>query len=161
MGIDMITFTPLSTVENLQDILVSTFNMPMPLNGGWGYGQDTATVITSIDSMSKDQIEHTFAMMRAHLEMQLTLPKEERYGSINVNEVSRKILHVDGKTYESVTYEIKAIKETDYQAFIEEYKAGYETESFDMEDHFRRRKEATLVRTETFWFDIGLINSVK
>lgn len=151
-------FTPLSPVENLEEILFSTFTMSMPLRGGWGYDQNSATIITGLNGMSRNQIEHTFAMMRAHLEMQLNLPKEERYGSINVNEVSKEMLQRDDKTYELVTYEIKAIKETEYQAFIEEYKAGYETESFDMEDHFRRRKEATLVRNEMFWFDVTHIS---
>ena len=59
MSTNMITFTILSPVDNLHDILISTFDMALPLEGGWGYTQDTATMMTAVDIMPKSQIEHT------------------------------------------------------------------------------------------------------
>ena len=46
------------------------------------------------------------------------------------------------------------MREETYAAFIDEYKEGYGKGSFDMEDHFKRRKDATHKREVTHWFDI-------
>ena len=41
--------------------------------------------------------------------------------------------------------------ESDYAKFIDEYKDGYGKEGFDIQDHFKRREEATLKREVVYW----------
>ena len=147
-------FTPLTHDENLREIIKTHFNVSLDIEGGWGYTKEEATVINDFHTIPAKQLEHTFASMRAYGEMSMTLPKEERYGSINVNELSREKVNFQDRIFDNVQYEVSAIKERDYAGFIDEYKEGYGNASFDMEDHFRRRKEATLKRTIAHWFDI-------
>jgi hypothetical protein len=147
-------FEPLTHEHNLKEIIKSAFDMELPVSGGWGYSQDEATVIHDLNNIPKIQFEHTFASMRAYGEMNMSLPEAERYGSINVNEHARETLKEADKTFEKVVYTIEAMQEKAYAAFIDEYKEGYGKESFDMEDHFKRRKEATLSREVIHWFDI-------
>lgn len=146
-------FEPLIHENNLKEIIKSAFDMELSISGGWGYNREEATVIHHLHNIPKNQFQHTFASMRAYGEMNMSLPEEERYGSINVNEQSRETLEDAEKIFEKVTYSIDAMKEKDYAAFIDEYKEGYGKSSFDMEDHFKRRKEATLTRNVVHWFD--------
>ena len=60
----------------------------------------------------------------------------------------------NGRTFHRVTYTVTAMKESLYNAFVDEYKEGYGKADFDLADHFERRKEATLERKITYWFDI-------
>ena len=142
----------------IAEVLHSAFDADLPVSGGWGYEKDTPTIIeSSEEALPIRQLEHMLASMRAYLEMNMTLEKDERYGSINLNELSRETIEEDGNIYDKVRYEISAMKETVYADFIEEYKEGYGKEDFDLEGHFSRRKEATLTRVMTYWFDISKI----
>ncbi len=140
------------------EVIHSAFDTKLPLGGSWGYTKNEATVMESnLNNLPIEQYEHMIASMRAHLEMNLTLPEEQRYGSINLNEKTREQIQENKKIYDKVLYEVSAMKENDYIHFINEYKEGYGKEDFNMEDHFRRRKEATLVRLVEHWFDISKI----
>jgi len=88
--------------------------------------------------------------MRAYLEMNMTLSEHERYGAINLNEIKREL----EDEYEKVSYEISAIKELEYNGFITEYKENLEKADFDMNEHFAKRKEATLKREVIYWFKV-------
>ena len=93
--------------------------------------------------------------MRNFIEMSMTRQKEDRYGGINLNEIAREEQDVDGEDYHKVTYTISAMKEEQYNTFIDEYKEGYGEKNFDLSGHFRRRKQATVERTEVHWFKIN------
>lgn len=153
----MSNFDPLIHESNLKEIIKSSFDIELSIGGGWGYTQDEATIIYDLNNMPLIQFEHTFASMRAYGEMNMSLPEDRRYGSINVNERERETVIIDNKTFDKVTYEINAMKESVYAALIDEYKEGYGKEGFDMEDHFQRRKESTLKREVIHWFDITQI----
>ena len=150
----MTTFNKLQENENIQELIKTTFAADLPISGDWGYSQEKATVIESLPTgMPLKQLEHTLTTIRAHLEMNITQEKENRYGGINANEKSREVITEANTTFEKVSYEITAIKEDLYNAFIKEYKAGYESEELDLNEHFRRRKEATLVREVVHYFE--------
>ena len=136
------------------EVIKSAFDTDLEVNGAWGYTQSLATVIEHTD-LPILQLEHTLASMRAYIEMNMTQEKKDRYGSINLNETSREQIQKDGSTYDKVTYEITAMKEETYALFINEYKEGYGTEVFDLNEHFKRRKEATLSRVIIFWFNVS------
>jgi len=150
----MSTFPALQCDDDLKQIIKAAFDTDLDINGAWGYTQDTATNILS-SSVPLSQFEHMFASMRAYVEMNMTLAEEDRYGSINLNEVAREQITIGNLCYDKVSYEISAMNEKVYASFIKEYKEGYGTEGFDMTKHFEKRKEATLKRNVTHWFEIS------
>ena len=149
----MIKFEQLQSDNDLKEVIKSAFDADLALSGAWGYTQELATTIESTD-LPLIQLEHMLASMRTYIEMNMTLPKEERYGSINLNETHREQIKVGNLVYDKVTYEITAMKEETYTAFINEYKEGLGTEGFDITEHFNQRKKATITRTEAYWFEI-------
>ncbi len=148
----MSQFKAITSTDPIKEIIKSAFDLDADVSGGWGYTQQSATRIHSTNNIPADQFEHTLATMRAYIEMNMTLSEDERYGSINANETAREIVNADNITYEKVLYTITAMREDQYADFINEYKKGYGTADFDMNDHFRRRKEATLTRVVEYWF---------
>jgi hypothetical protein len=148
----------LSSAEPIQEVLKAAFDTSLPVKGGWGYTQEEATVLQdNPQNMPLSQLEHMLASMRTYLEMNMTQTEANRYGSINLNEISRQTFTLDQRSYHQVTYTITAMKESLYTTFIEEYKEKYGKEGFDMDAHFQRRKEATLIRHESYWFDITAV----
>jgi len=148
----MSLFKNITSTDPLKEIIKSAFDMEVDLTGGWGYSAEDATHIHSTNGLPVDQFEHTLATMRAYIEMNMTLSEDERYGSINPTELERERILIADQAYEKVTYQISGMKEKSYADFINEYKAQYGKPEFDMSDHFKRRKEATLLRTVEHWF---------
>ncbi|MEA1880698.1 MAG: hypothetical protein U9N11_08650 [Campylobacterota bacterium] len=152
----MITFQRLQEETNIQELIHSTFDADLPLAGSWGYNQEKATIIKSLPKNTPlPQLEHMITTIRAHLEMNITQEQDNRYSGINANEKKRETIENDNKVFEKVSYEVTAIKEDLYTAFIKEYKAGYEDETLDLNDHFKRRKEATLIREVIHYFEVS------
>ena len=152
----MTIFNTLKENTNIQELIKETFDADLPLSGDWGYSKEKASIIESLpQGMPLPQMEHTLTTIRAHLEMNITQEKENRYGGINANEKAREVISSGSTIFEKVTYEITAIKEDLYNAFIKEYKAGYESEELDLNEHFKRRKEATLIREVTHYFEVS------
>lgn len=152
----MTTFKRLQESTNIQELIKTTFDADLPLSGDWGYGKDSASIITDLpQSMPLTQLEHMITTIRAHLEMNITQEEAHRYGAINANELSREERQENGLVYDRVTYEVTAIKEGLFKQFIQEYKEGYEKEGFDLNEHFKRRKEATLTREIVHYFEVS------
>jgi hypothetical protein len=149
----MIQFEQLKNDDNLKDVIKTAFDADLAISGAWGYTQELATVIESTE-VPLAQLEHMLASMRSYIEMNMTLPAQERYGSINLNETHREQLKEGAKVYDKVTYEITAMKEELYNAFINEYKEGLGQEGFDISAHFEERKKATIHRSEIYWFEV-------
>ena len=136
--------------ESMRELVKMAFQTDLVISGAWGYSKELSTVLEDITPNTKVQIQFTLATMRAYLEMNMTLGENERYAAINLNEIQRKL---EG-SYEKVSYEISAIKELEYNAFITEYKENLEKKTFDINEHFSKRKEATLKREVIYWFKI-------
>ena len=150
----MSTFSTLQCDDDLKQIIKAAFDTDLDIKGAWGYTQEAATIILSTPT-PLIQFEHMFASMRAYVEMNMTLSKEKRYGSINLSEVAREQITVNNHLYDKVNYEINAMNEKVYASFISAYKEGYGSDSFDMAEHFQKRKEATLTREVIHWFEIS------
>jgi len=149
----MVKFEQLKSDNDLKEVIKAAFDADLSVSGAWGYTQALATIIEASDVPVK-QLEHMIASMRSYIEMNMTLPQEARYGSINLNEIHREQIPVNGLVYDKVTYEITAMKEEAYTAFINEYKEGLGTEGFDITEHFNQRKKATITRNEEYWFEV-------
>lgn len=154
----MTTFNTLQENTNIHELIKATFDADLPVSGDWGYSKERASIIVALpQSMPLPQLEHMITSIRAHLEMNITQEEENRYGAINANEISREESQNDGLIYAKVTYEVTAIKENLFKQFIREYKEGYEKEGFDLNEHFKRRKEATLTREVVHYFEVSHI----
>jgi len=154
----MTTFKALQENTNIQELIKITFEADLPISGDWGYNKERASIIAALpQGMSLPQLEHMITSIRAHLEMNITQEEENRYGAINANEISREESQNDGLVYDKVTYEVTAIKEDLFKQFMLEYKEGYEKEGFDLNEHFKRRKEATLTREVVHYFEVSHI----
>ena len=145
-------FMPITSSDPLKEIIKSAFEMDVELTGGWGYEKKMATLRHSSNGLPVEQFEHTFATMRAYIEMNMTRDEETRYGSINPTELSREYVSFENKNFVKVTYEVSGMLEKTYANFINIYKENYGSPDFDMSEHFKQRKEATLVRCVTHWF---------
>ena len=148
----MVNFTQLSSDENIHDVIKAAFDNELDVEGGWGYTIQNATIIKKQEHIK--ELEHTLISMRSYIEMSMTLSKDDRYGSINANEKNRENIEFEGTTFEKISYEISAMKELDYAMFINEYKEKYGQRDFDLSDHFKRRKDATLIRNLVYYFKI-------
>ena len=149
----MIEFKQLQGDNDLKEVIKSAFDADLALSGAWGYTKELATIIESTEVPLR-QLEHMVASMRTYIEMNMTLPEDERYGSINLNETGREQIKIDDLVYDKVSYEITAMKEKTYTAFINEYKEGLGSKGFDITEHFNERKKATITRNEMYWFEV-------
>jgi len=150
------SFKEISDPTPLGEIIKSAFDTSLPVSGGWGYTQEGATVLESNrQKIPLSQYEHRLISMRSYLEMNMTQEEHTRYGSINVTEISRETYQTDRMIYDKVIYEVRAMPEAMYASFVDEYKTHYGNESFDLDDHFKRRREATLLRNVTYWFEVS------
>jgi len=146
-------FEQIKSDNDLREVIKTAFDSDFNIDGSWGYSQELATVVNGTD-VPLTQFEHMFASMRAYLEMNMTKEKAERYGSINLNEISREQIKIDTLVYDKVSYKITAMKEDLYASFISDYKEGYGNKDFDLTEHFKQREEATLTREVTHWFEV-------
>ena len=152
----MTTFKTIQNTNNIKKTIKDTFDVDLSISGNWGHEEEQATVIEAIENGTPlSQLEHMLTTIRAHLEMNITQEKDNRYGGINANELSREEIHKHSLIFDKVTYTITGIKENLYNAFIKEYKEGYETEKFDLSEHFKRRKNATLTREVVHYFEVS------
>ena len=149
----MVSFEQIKSDDDLREVIKTAFDVDLAVSGAWGYTQELATIIEASEA-PLHQLEHMLASMRAYIEMNMTLQADERYGSINLNETQREQIIADNKVYDKVTYEITAMKEAHYTAFINEYKEGLGKEDFDISAHFEERKKATITRDEVYWFEV-------
>ena len=150
----MVKFDQLKSDDALREVIKTAFDTDLAVSGAWGYTQELATIIESTEA-PLNQVEHMLASRRSYIEMNMTLTPEERYGSIDLNETKREQIKEGTLVYDKVTYEITAMKEELYTAFINEYKEGLGTEGFDIAEHFNQRKKATISRDETYWFEVS------
>ena len=152
----MTTFQEIPKNNDIKQTIKEIFDVELLISGNWGYSETQATVIEGIENaMPLTQLEHMLTTTRAHLEMNITQKEDNRYGGINANEKAREQISSGTATLDKVTYEISAIKEDLYNAFIKEYKAGYDNGELDLNDHFKRRKEATLIREIVHYFEVS------
>jgi len=135
--------------EDLKMTIKRIFDLDLDIDGGCGYTKESATVLKKNDPQLI-KIIFNLAHMRAYIEMNLMQEKSTRYGSINLIEKERK----EEGDFLKITYEVSAMLESDYANFIDEYKQNYEKEGFDLEDHFNRRKKATLTRNIEYWYQL-------
>ena len=149
----MSSFIHIPKEEDIRVMIKSRFDIDIAVEGSWGYTKKEATIITTKQILK--QLEHNIAMMRAYIEMNMTLTTDKRYAGINISQKSLEIIKEDSKIYHKVINSITAIKEENYNEFIKEYKNNYEKDGFNLAEHFERRKKETLTREVEHWFEVS------
>ena len=154
----MVEFKNIKDEQNIKETIESLFSVELSISGGWGYSLENASIIEAFrDGMPLNQLENMLISMRVNLEMNITQEKDNRYSGINANEISRQRVTSEELIYDKVNYEISAIKEDLYTKFMKEYKVGYGKESFNITEHFKKRKEATLIREVIYYFEVSKV----
>lgn len=152
MDNEIISFERLPAVDDLSGVIEDMFGVTLDIEGDWGYDNKSAVVVNSLD-IPIDQFLYMFANIRANTEMNLILDEDKRYGGINVNLIEGTQIEIEDKIYDMITFEITAMKESVYSKFIDEYKQNYgKNEKFDLDDHFKRRQENTVILKSDYWF---------
>ena len=147
-----ISFERLPAVDDMSGVIEDMFGVKLDISGGWGYDPKSVVIVNSLDKPI-DQFLYTFSNIRANTEMNMILNKEDRYGSINTTFIEGKQIELENVKYDMITFQITAMKEDIYAEFIQEYKDNYaKNKNFDLDDHFKRRKESTITIKSDFWF---------
>ena len=144
-------FKELEKLDNIHDVIKNLFEIDLDISGGWGYDEQSAVHINNLN-MPIEQFMNLFATLRANIEMNYNLSKDERYGGITLTLQEKNRISMDNKIYTQVTFKISAINENVYAKFIKEYKENYGKKEIDIAEHFRKRKEHTLIRVVDGWF---------
>ncbi|MEA1952869.1 MAG: hypothetical protein U9O24_00565 [Campylobacterota bacterium] len=146
-----IKFKELEKVDNIKEVVKNLFDVELDVSGGWGYSEESALNIHSL-TMPIEQFMNLFATLRANIEMNLTLDKDERYGGITLTLQKRESISRGIKAFTVATFKISAMNEGVYAGFIKEYKENYGEKEFDIAEHFKKRKDNTVVRVVDYWF---------
>ncbi len=146
-----IDFKQIDSDDNIQKVIKEIFGVQLQISGGWGYNNNSATIIEKLN-MPIDQFAHMFATMRVNIEMNLTLEEGKRYSGINLTLEESKKSEINNQTYDVISFKVTAMNEKQYSKFTKEYKQGYGKEEFDLSDHFKRRTENTIIRNIDCWF---------
>lgn len=152
---DLIKFEEIKSEDSVNDILKGTFNLELPISGGWGYSNlDMVEILDN--TIPKEQLQYMFGTARSTIEMNLTQPKENRYAGINLKEISREDEIMQNKSISKVKYEITAILEDIYNDFISEYKENHGKVDFDIASHFKQRDEKSIKLEKIIYFETKL-----
>jgi hypothetical protein len=151
-------FKKIESGDDVKNVAKTAFGLDFDISGNWGYDKASATNILSLDKVEKEQFEFTLVSMRAHIEMNMTLGEDERYGGINPSEVSRETINIDNNIYDKVNYTILAIKEKPYKKLMKEYKDNYGKSDFDLAKHFNDRNTYSIEIPVEYWFHITKIS---
>ena len=152
MNKNRVIFEEAQDVENIREAIKNIFDLDLEISGGWGYNQQSALKIEKIES-SFEQFAHTFAIIRANVEMNIMQEESNRYSGLNVHIENEEEMREDDIKYKIISFKITATQIEQNNAFIKEYKENYGKAEFDLTQHFAKRKEATITRTIECWFD--------
>ncbi|SHO80996.1 hypothetical protein MNB_SV-15-48 [hydrothermal vent metagenome] len=149
--INNIEFKNLEDMGNIKNVISELFGVTLDISGGWGYDANSSVIINNLD-MPINQFLNLFAMVRANMEMNITVDSDNRYSGINVSLEEQKNIDIEDKSYQVVTFKITAMNEKIYKNFITEYKENLNKEEFDLSNHFKRRDESKITRVVDYWF---------
>ncbi len=136
----------------------------LPISGGWGHTKELVTVINKNDPIvNKDnpfnglEIENIFIKYRTYIEFihNIPTPSEQLVGIEFINKVQSLISDNEGKKYDKIEVEIRALKFLDFEVFKKEWEDNISNKDFDKEDHMKRRDEKMIYEKRDFWFEIS------
>lgn len=165
-----IDFFNLETKESPREILETDFPRlgPLPIKGGWGYNQSTACVIDRGDpTVDHDvpfdgvAIERIFAEYRLYEELIIFRPRGQKYSGIQHTISNQRLLEIEGRRYDVLTFQVAAFPEADFNRLKSTYEGpnGFRNPSFDAHAHEELHKSLMHAGNREYWFDITSIHS--
>jgi hypothetical protein len=160
-----IDFFDLKTQKTPREILEADFPSVgrLPISGGWGYDQATACIIDKDDPyvdptvpFNGVAIEYLFAEKRLYEELIIFRSKGHKYYHIDKQRIMQRLLHVDGRNYDVLVFEVTAFIENDFNFLKEAYEGpnGIINPDFDRQAHEELHRSLMRRGTREYWFDI-------
>jgi len=157
---------PVMTKAPPREILALDFRSlggPLPITGGWGYGQADACVIECSKYKTENglpldyvQLEYLFVEKRIYEEMIIFRPTGQKFAGITWTLQDQHLIRDSARVFDKLVFAISAFNELDWENLRAEYEGveGFGTPNFDEVAHEVKRREATVQFTKDFWFDI-------
>jgi hypothetical protein len=157
---------PVKTEAPPREILALDFRSlgePLPITGGWGYGQGDACVIGCGKHKIEEefpldyvQIEYLFVEKRIYEEMIIFRSAGQRFAGITWTLQDQHLIRDAASVFDKLVFTISALNELDWANLRAEYEGagGFGSPDFDEVAHEVKRREATVHFTRDFWFDI-------
>ncbi len=160
-----IDFNDLHTRETPREILETDFPKlgSLPIKGGWGYDQVSACVIDKNDPVVDPTIpfngvalEYIFAEYRLYEELIVFRTNGKKFAGINRELMSQKLLSLDGRSYDLLTFQVSAFLEHDFNLLKSRYQGpnGVSNPNFDFNAHQILHNSMLHTGTREYWFDI-------
>ena len=155
----------ISTKESPRQILLEDFKETpeLPIRGGWGYVLEEAVIIDKPDPIVANGLpfrgvglEYVFVEKRIYEELIIFKPVGRQHSGIRWNRLTQQTLHLGGRQYDHLTFEVTALRDADWAEFKAEFEGqnGTGSQGFDRAEHFARRDAKTIRYVTDYWFDI-------
>ena len=135
-----IQFKQLDKVDNIKEVIKSSFEVELDISGEWGYAQDKPLIVHSCDSF--DSFAFMFASIRANIEMSMVLDEDDRYSGINLTLIEKEELP---NSIIKVTYKIEAMKNSIYKDSSKSTKMDMAHKSLIWVSIFNKEKQTLLI----------------
>ena len=165
MGIE-IQAPIIRSAETPREIIAADFKSlreELPISGGWGYTKEDAVVIDRNDPVvSKGmpfdgvEIEYIFVEKRIYEELIIFRPKDDKYSGIEWNLLKQKCTSDNGKKYDVLSFEVKAIPDLDWEELKSEWEEnnGFQSSQSELNAHIEKRSSKMIRYVTDYWFDI-------
>jgi len=148
-----------------QDLLARKYKSmsPLPIRGGWGYSKEDAVVIDTTHPAAAHwqpfqgvRIEHAFAQLRMYEELIGIRPEGSQHAGCEKRPLEQMLVRGDeGKLYDVLRFEIKALPLDVWERLKAEWEAGVDSPGFDRAEHECRREAAMVRYVGEYWFEIS------
>lgn len=143
--------------------LLKTYEVDLPIEGGWGYEIDDAVVINKGHHSVNPRlpfhgvsVERTFVLHRLFVELISMRPREDDYSGIKWKPRSQRLIQKDGKSYDQLHCDASALRTQDFEALkaIWTGQNGHGSPNFDEEAHMRMHEQRLVHFECEYWFDV-------
>jgi hypothetical protein len=148
---------------NPRQFIKESFELDLPIQGGWGYSKDDCVVIDMNDSTENEavpfngiRIEKVFVEKRIYTELIVLAQDEDILIGIEWDLQAQKLWKDDGKSFEILTYMVSGFHKNDWIQLKAEYEAikGVGLTSLAKEAYRCKRNDLMVRCIQEFWFDI-------
>ncbi len=132
-------------------------------DGGWGYTQETATVVNTFDpEVNPDthfdgvSLESVFIQKRIWEETDFARKEGEKFFGVDERKISQALVEKDGALFDYVKVEVIAYPEIEWKKLKAEWEAHNEfaDDPAGKADNLKRKEACKITFVDEFWFRI-------
>ena len=159
----METISPVVTRLSPRGTIAFTDPPGLPIQGGWGYDEETACIIDRADPLLKRgkpfrlvKIERAFVEKRIYQELIIGRRPGSQFSDIQWQLLDQRLTAVGDRSFDVLRFEVTAFRDKDWAMLKAEYTGanGSGTPGFDEAAHVRKREELRVRLVREFWFDV-------